>query len=370
MQRMEMTSVENFRVAGFSGERSAKTVRWCRTGFSLVELLVVIAILSVLLALLLPAVIQVRETARRSSCMNKLKQLGLAVEHYHDVYNTLPPNRGGTTGDEYTNGGFLSGIVMLLPYVEQGMLWQQIAQAPGQGGLPDLARFPHPDGTVDTFLCPSSPLSPPVSNLGYEFGGPPRSYHFCQGDGFSGDAIAANRGAFNRDWHTAAAGKANRWRDFTDGLSQTMLISERLLYQDQSNLRSTFYDGLANSPEECQQLFSPVKGEFSVSSMSNEGNGRFWAMGFYAGGDGFVTAIPPNSNCCFNMPTATSLHRGGVNVLFADGSVRFVSENINAGNPAASLPGLEDSSPAIGPSPYGLWGAMGTKDSQELQKTF
>src|SRR5262249_6518176 len=90
-------------------------------GFTLIELLVVIAIIAILIALLLPAVQQAREAARRTQCKNNLKQLGLAIHNYESTHSTLPPQSGGT----YDNNE-MSGIVMMLPYLDQAPLWNKI----------------------------------------------------------------------------------------------------------------------------------------------------------------------------------------------------------------------------------------------------
>src|SRR5262245_31606503 len=104
-------------------------LRWRRGrfGFTLIELLVVIAIIAVLVAMLLPAVQQGREAARRSQCKNNLKQLGLALHNYHEVYTVFPFECGGTgwTGDGTGSWGRLSGTVLLLPFMDQAPLWNQ-----------------------------------------------------------------------------------------------------------------------------------------------------------------------------------------------------------------------------------------------------
>jgi prepilin-type N-terminal cleavage/methylation domain-containing protein len=103
----------------FSGNFRSKL---CRNGFTLVELLVVIAIIGVLIALLLPAVQAAREAARRSQCVNHLKQLGIAIHNYHDTYNIIPPHGGGgSRSHDYTPH------VALLPFYEQQGRWNDLA---------------------------------------------------------------------------------------------------------------------------------------------------------------------------------------------------------------------------------------------------
>ncbi len=325
-------------------------------GFTLIELLVAIAIIAVLIALLLPAVQQAREAARRAQCKNHLKQIALAVHNYSDTHGTLPPNRGGTGGAN-SNDGFLSGMVMLLPFLDQGPLWNRIATAPNQGGNPQQATFPHPPGPIAVLLCPSSPLSAPVAVLGPAYRGPPRSYHFCMGDGPPGSGIASKRGAFDRENIFLGAGNVNRWRDFTDGVSQTLLVSERALYQSSSEKLGTYTLVATSQPSAC--LNSTLPGDIL-------GNGRFWAHGFFGQYDGFMAVLPPNSRSCQGITTATSWHTGGVHAALADGSVRFFSNHVDTGDKTAWLPGTLTGFPSAGPSRYGVWGALGTKAQAEV----
>ncbi len=150
-----------------------------RRGFTLVELLVVIAIIGVMVGLLLPAVQAAREAARRMSCGNNFKQLGLGLHNYHAAYNRLPQQGGGTNGGGGTNNGlFLSILVPMLPFVEQQSLWEQISNPlgtyPAMGPVQwDTAYAPWRT-TVGTYRCPSDPtetapakrapiITPPVS---------------------------------------------------------------------------------------------------------------------------------------------------------------------------------------------------------------
>ena len=121
-----------------------------KRGFTLIELLVVIAIIAILIALLLPAVQQAREAARRTQCKNNLKQLGIALHNYHDVYNMFPFMRGGTGNEagvsaNWNNRDSVSGFVMLLPMMEQGPLWNDIQKR--DRVLP--SRHPHVQAQID-----------------------------------------------------------------------------------------------------------------------------------------------------------------------------------------------------------------------------
>lgn len=339
-----------------------------RAGFTLIELLVVIAIIAILVALLLPAVQQAREAARRSQCKNNLKQLGVAIHNYHDIHRTLPPGRGGTCcNNPGTNQGSLSGIAMLLPMLDMATLWEEITSVPGQGGNSELLTFPHPSGQIDLLLCPSSPLpqSGPNATDAYS---PFRSYKFCYGDElrplFSGAPpyiIPDRRGVFT-------TGHSNRLRDITDGTSNTVMMGEVALGAGALSVRGHRVEiaGFSTNPQICAATESA--GEYVGGTVIISSSGWYWASGraYY---NFFGTVMPPNGPSCVETSigstatAASSMHSGGVQVLLADGAVRFVNDSIDTGNLA--LP------PATsGESPYGVWGSLGSKSGEELAGEF
>jgi prepilin-type N-terminal cleavage/methylation domain-containing protein/prepilin-type processing-associated H-X9-DG protein len=340
------------------GARSMQMPRRFRAqhGFTLIELLVVIAIVAVLVALLIPAVQQAREAARRTQCRNNLRQLGLAIHNYEATTGCLPPFGGGTCcASPSTNGGYLSGIVMLLPYLDQASLWSSVTAAPGQGGVPFYPTFPHPPGPLPALLCPSSSVPPPY--VVPPFGsGTARSYHLSVGDSTwnSGAGTFPNRGPFS---HTS--GETRRLRDITDGLTNTVFMGEKALFVDQNDVLGTYLGSSPSSPAACRAL---ATGWTYSGSGVIWGHGRFWADGFPFDGVSTLTIIlPPNSPSCTYYSSLTSRHAGGAHVLMGDGSVRFINQNIDAG--------LQSSPPAIlatGPSPYGVWGALGSAQGGEV----
>lgn len=330
------------------------------TGFTLIELLVVIAIIAILIALLLPAVQNAREAARRSQCKSNLKQLGLALHNYESNTKCLPPNRGGTEDGTPScnadNFGGLSGIVMMLPSLDQAPLWKKIAGAPNQGGRPTSATFPHPNSALPVLICPSSELPLPLSSVFAGTGGPGRSYHFSLGDadpGFSGNA---DRSAFSH-----RKGMTRRFQDIKDGLSNTILMSEKVMYSgpNAKELLGNYNVTTFSVPSQC--LAQVSGGAYLVPANNSQYNhGQAWAYGFIFSNSAVFTKLPPNAPSCSFQGTPSSRHTGGVHALMGDGAVKFINQSINSGDPTQASPITEG-----GASPYGVWGALGTARGSE-----
>jgi prepilin-type N-terminal cleavage/methylation domain-containing protein/prepilin-type processing-associated H-X9-DG protein len=365
-----------------------------RSGFTLIELLVVIAIIAVLIALLLPAVQQAREAARRTQCKNNLKQLGLANHNYHDVYNWFPPRRGGTcctsSGGTLANSnrGRKSGFVHLLPYIEHTSLFQRIEAGDVANNVPPGGPEAWNNWTgwrvnLPALQCPSDSFPPPSgTQQGHN------SYAFSYGDEMrSVNGQGQRRGIFNASAGTGAVFGGSRMGDISDGLSNTVAMSEKLKGSAGSNPANipieqmqykvgiaTGMSGLAANPGQCMALKGP-SGMFKAGTglMGKAKAGTSWQDGQYER-MGFSTILPPNAPSCaqgtngnadssVSIVSPSSGHTGGVNVLMADGSVRFTSENINTGS-------LNSASVTQGPSPYGVWGALGSKNGGDVVANF
>ncbi|WP_044303229.1 DUF1559 domain-containing protein [Rhodopirellula sallentina] len=399
-----------------------------RGGFTLVELLVVIAIIGVLVGLLLPAVQAAREAARRMSCSNNFKQIGLGMHNYHAAFGQLPQQGDGTANYDLSvywqvsggaNGMKVSALVPLTPFIEQQALWEQISNpydADGDGTLvfATTARNSTGDyramgpGThyfyrdydpwsteIPTFRCPSDPGVglPALGRTNYVacIGDSPHNYKY--GNRTTGDinvidsgsaeiARAAHRGMF-------AKYQKFRFRDVLDGLSNTIAMGEiatdlgdndtRTIQNDAGATRPTSSNVLAN-PGLCLNnagMIDPERPQFwldaSLSDSSNTARGSLWAaseMILCA----FNTIHGPNKPLCVTTNSAydgvcppSSRHQGGCHVLMGDGAVKFITDSIEAGDPnhgsvalgqtGARAPGSK--------SPYGLWGALGTRASKE-----
>lgn len=360
-------------------QRIAEFGRRRRHGFTLIELLVVIAIIAVLVALLLPAVQQAREAARRSQCKNNLKQLGLALHNYHDAYKIFPSSGGGTGWVSSGTGNWnrLSALVWLTPFMDQAPLWNQISgRLPGGavgGFYPPMGPEPWDWGyqpwqqQLPTLRCPSDRYS------GYT----PQAhtnYAFC-----IGDTITGNNGGI--EWWTPEPRGMFYYhsklgvQDCLDGTSNTIAMGERGLSQGDGsvsgNQATQMGTGFFSNPMLCKNM--ALNGFYIPSAKLTDWPGSRWCD-INPSMTGMTTILPPNSASCSEdtwdgqrgIFSATSRHVGGVQVLMCDGAVRFISNNINAGNSAAPDPalGMGAGSPR-GPSPYGIWGALGTKNGGE-----
>ncbi len=356
-------------------------------GFTLVELLVVIAIIGILIALLLPAVQAAREAARRSQCTNNLKQLGLAIHNYADVNRCFPPKKAGTstTGSScvYANGGYGSGWMRLLPFYEQQALYALWSSPQTYNGTTFSAFGPCPwDATaasyypylqqVPTLMCPSDP------NIGTKTDTQKgrTNYMFSVGDSVAYSGSVGNNDSTNTRGIFGNGAANITFASITDGTSNTVMLSERLFAGNSRRVgQGNVYNlsGLATNPSLCLTTINPSNPkEFSTTYSVTTWSGQ-WDHGSTSH-IGFTTVLPPNSPSCGDLAndnstngvwTPSSQHPGGVNVAMGDASVRFISETINAGDPTSAPP-----TSAGTQSPYGVWGALGSKDGGEPIKEF
>lgn len=343
---------------------SPKVKNSCAAGFTLIELLVVIAIIGVLVGLLLPAVQQAREAARRTSCVNNLKQLGLAVHNYNDVNKHFPPF------EEYGRGhyGRRNGFVLLLPHFEEQALWDQIDA--DKGGVP-WANKSYWNTKISALECASSE-PPAILTQGKVTG---LNYRFCVGDRtMHRDAherlTGRNRGMFVSgawDGDNNVVRPGTKIKDILDGLSKTIAMSEKVSMTDGSKTQWGGWAVATTAQRTRPSVCAAAESGGTLASGSIEDSR--WCDGRVAY-SAFHTILPPNSPSCkesasgnihdkqYNLSSASSAHPGIVNVLFGDGSVSSIDETIDAGNSASAYVGS-------GASPFGVWGALGTRAGGE-----
>ncbi len=358
-------------------------------GFTLVELLVVIAIIGILIGLLLPAVQAAREAARRMQCTNNLKQLGLAIQNYHDTNNCLPGyGMGGNGPYDYTP------YIGMLPFMEQQPRYQSIAAGDSRG-VWEIEPFDNHSGfqgVIPTILCPSDGKA----QMGYVESGASQPFTTCNYRFSMADAING-RGWWNDCRSTAsncphnsrsAFTMANRGRStgtgycpnlavITDGTSNTVFMSERAANprgrytsEADTSIKSGWAIGnmWGSNPKSACMTLVGNNGQYVSSATTYAGSGSLFGM-YYPAFTTFHTIMPPNGPSCGNdwndtlVCSATSYHSGGVNCVFADGSVRFISDTVDCGDLSVSavlaVTGTGTRS-ISGESPYGVWGALGS----------
>jgi prepilin-type N-terminal cleavage/methylation domain-containing protein/prepilin-type processing-associated H-X9-DG protein len=354
-----------------------------KRGFTLIELLVVIAIIAVLIALLLPAVQQAREAARRTQCKNNLKQIGLALHNYHDVYGVFVYRKGGTSGGgdaSRLDGNYnrRSGMVALLPFIDQAPFYNAIEAGDKTttpnvppGGAAPWSGWTGYNQRISGFSCPTDP-------------GITASRGVCSYAFSMGDYVAAA----NRDSSVVngmfAANSTYGTRDVTDGTSNTVAFSERVQANfgiggkstpDVREGTLTSVAAINTNPGACLAAAAPITagGRYTNGTAVK---GRFSSIWCDAQPENtaFTTVLPPNSPSCINdnngnadgainLLTASSYHSGGVHALMVDGSVRFIGNSIDCGN-------LGVATTLGGKSPYGVWGALGTRNGGETVGDF
>ena len=323
-------------------------------GFTLIELLVVIAIIAVLIALLLPAVQQAREAARRTQCKNNLKQIGLALANYESTFTCFPPARLGRfpNGSTSWDDGWTSWTVMILPNLDQSPLYNQFNVSlrwtdPGNASVVATR--------LQAYLCPSTPGATRVDLLSANSPQP------AAGD-YSATAYMSQKfygavGGYSTTWTSKTDPQGNqlrqgilnkagaptdpsysqfppsRYRDITDGTSNTTAVGESagdpFPYGPQKQILNL--TGLPNAAD-----YSTATGPYIYAG------GTAWAddgkvtgiQGCNQAGTARGTAPLAAMNAC-NDSEMYSFHVGGVTYVMADGSVRFISQNIDLNTFAA-----------------------------------
>jgi prepilin-type N-terminal cleavage/methylation domain-containing protein/prepilin-type processing-associated H-X9-DG protein len=302
-----------------------------RKAFTLIELLVVIAIIAILIGLLLPAVQKVRAAAARSQCQNNLKQLGLALANYESAYGLFPP-----AGKSYGFGSAsyhaqdpvvsnLSGLVLILPYIEQDSLYKAWDQTTASsyayatygsssetflGGGPSAANVALAQNVVKTYTCPAdngsnTTAAGPNYGVTASSGGKKTNYDF---------SVNYQGGIYANYWLYAKA---------------SALGTLRMFGENSATKQTDITDGTSNTIAMAETTFNVYNG-----------NGNGWAFrGWVTGGiDAGYPGIGINNwnYYGYNVPKpgtlgswnwAGSLHTGGCNLLYADGSVHFASES-------------------------------------------
>ena len=370
-------------------------------GFTLVEVLVVIAIIALLVGLLIPAVQRARDMGRRTACVNTLRQVAIAMVSYEQAKGYFPFLKGisntgspvpcgqtvvsGTTsyaacsrystpqGNEQFNGGWM----YMLPFLEELRLYDVMAQPFTNGSNQALPFGPIREynwytpyqAVIPAFRCPASPAGVTAAWTGYSGR---RNYFMCIGDsiynGVWANTAGGSRGVFG--YSNTPVGKGIRVSQISDGTSKTILLGEKGCPSSLDDIRGL---GAINQPSTntnpslCLSVATGRAMKYNAGinviqpGWTYRTHTEMWHAGLGPFG-AFNTVLPPNSPSCMNdgfgdqygLFSASSYHDGGVNVAMADGSCRWINDNIDTGD-------LTKPEVTSGPSPYGVWGALGTR---------
>ena len=325
-----------------------------RRGFTLIELLVVIAIIAVLIALLLPAVQAAREAARRSQCVNNLKQLGLAVLNYESSNGSLPPT--GTispSGSPLQTIGNFGMKVRLLPFIEQQNLFNTL-NVTYNGEAPQGQNDTILTTQINTFLCPSDG-NVPVFLYTVVNGSGQKQIGYANYANNIGTIASNNGGSLDGPAYimaaplnpTGAQGGTVTLATITDGTSNTVIFSEWVKGRNDQVSTTGVWQILVASIAYPSTNTYVVPSTYSASCQSSTTvaataynlKGCFWYNDKCGQGGGYSHLAPPNQKACMfsndsdalqgrTIVGASSNHPGGVNAGFLDGSVRFIKNTV------------------------------------------
>jgi len=358
-------------------------------GFTLVELLVVIAIIGTLVGLLLPAVQAARESARLMTCANNLKQMGLAMATHHDAKGFLPqivmvdPKQTPALANRWQYQISWNNFWVMLPFIEQqdlfnkGVAWEAGVTA-STTNLSAESVTNSASWSISTYKCPSDWMSAvQLPGFNYVFNIGDRYYSGSGSNQMDSADFTRARGPFMSTLKF-------RYKDIPDGLSQTIAVSETILMSAGPDLTSSGFSkygsiwpqnnravirtGDSTSPSNC---WSSWTGEGFKTGLNYQlmeqgrSSGWDWRLPVSMDQRYFNTILPPNGPTCTNeykggIFTAKSRHNGGVSCLMLDGAVKFIDDTIDTGSKTS-----EREFVTSGASPYGVWGALGTRASGE-----
>jgi prepilin-type N-terminal cleavage/methylation domain-containing protein/prepilin-type processing-associated H-X9-DG protein len=335
------------------------SMRTLRHGFTLIELLVVIAIIAVLIALLLPAVQAAREAARRSQCVNNLKQIGLAMANYESSFGCFPPTGSDDPGDGLDND--YSAKTRLLPFLEQTAVFNSLNQTYyGISVINPAINKTAVCTTINGFLCPSDGNDPNFTLLGSRVG--QTNYGNNLGVSITLNGLAFDGPAWRMN--DSAKGGPTTVASILDGMSNTASYSEWLKGRNTKTGRQAVWTGQKAYSRSTPYWPGPYGSVVTITQVLQDvakncqpnvnttatwdQKGMAWSCNLAGVGGGYSHLLAPNKTACFypqynyakynepapgnddvTMINAQSNHSGGVNVGFLDGSVKFIKDSVS-----------------------------------------
>jgi prepilin-type N-terminal cleavage/methylation domain-containing protein/prepilin-type processing-associated H-X9-DG protein len=327
---------------------SSSTRHGFRSGFTLIELLVVIAIIAILIGLLLPAVQKVRESANRATCSNNLKQIALACHTYHDTKKRFPYGRRYDIWDSFT------WTELILPYMEHNEVYQGYWTSLKQ--TPYMTSYPGPNGpigdnaqlraartaTISTFYCPSDPAGIQTNEIATaEYGFIRGNYRGCVGAGdMYGKATDGTAGPWGVGVFGIRSGQSDdadakvrtsgvRIQDIQDGASETLMFSEGLVCSVSPGwggpIGEIIYGNMGGGLFSASLTPNSLNADRPIGPCpQDQGDMLYKAPCSSLGGNAWWTPSASGAHA-----GARSAHSGGVNIALADGSIRYVADNID-----------------------------------------
>ena len=332
-----------------------------------------------------------RGQSRSRSCQEHLRYLALAMHNYHSTFKNLPPGAGGSTGGpgrtlygglRQSSQGRLSGFAAILPFIDQQVMWSKLSNRHDQSDFPSMGPSPSHNPAeyklwrvqVDRFLCPSEPqtrrdfgLRSYVMNYGDAINNVGRLYYDSKNPEDAKEQRAVCRGVF-------MSGRSLRLRDILDGTSNTIMLSETKVGVSGTDSAAWIARGVDGLVEEPAVALKTVASDGSYApdqSVWGVGKGSRWPEGSFVL-NGFTTIMPPGGpsatlpkNPESGVVSASSHHIGGVHAVMCDGGVILAGKSIDTGDlHAASV--TQKNVRTVKNSPYGVWGAMGTRAGSEI----
>ena len=352
--------------------------------FSFVDVFAVLVGTAVIASIGLIGISRQREAQRFSHCSNNMKQLGLAIHNYHSAFKRLPAGCGGSSAregatEEQNNAGRLSPFVAILPFMEEQRLWQMVSNRFQSKGkvFPTMGPVPWYDPAVykpwsmrpKTLVCPTDQDAakfPLVSSYVINYGDAVDLVGYPLGEKPDARTVQAAR-ASNRGPFTSSQ---LRFRDILDGLSNTLMFSEAKIA----------------GPKVAKSVSDLAKRPSAALRAASDPNTQYWPDGrnsCWADGTlrsvGFQTILPPNKSSATSdevelegVMTPSSHHAaGGVHIGLMDGAVLFALDSIDTGDSSRPTVAFKPEEPNVytapgSKSPYGLWGALGTRANKEV----